>query len=1046
MLQIKEVRKEYKTGELVQKALDGVTLTLRNTEFVAILGPSGSGKTTLLNIIGGLDRYDSGDLVINGISTKEYHDRDWDAYRNHTIGFVFQSYNLIPHQTILSNVELALTISGISSKEKRERAIKALESVGLGDQLHKKPNQMSSGQMQRVAIARALVNEPDIILADEPTGALDSDTGVQIMELLKKVAENKLVIMVTHNPELAETYATRIIKLKDGSVIADSAPEESIEAVENATSPKRTKLDFRTALGLSLQNLMTKKGRTFLTAFAGAIGIIGIALIMSLSNGMNDYISSMESDIMGSYPIQLEKETIDLSSMMENMQEKGSEAKTEEKDPNRIYSDNIVADTVKSTKQMTKENDLGKFKQYLEENIEEVENDIAAVEYGYQISPQVFRQQDNDIVQVSPASLLSEESAPSAMTMNASTGTAWSQLVSDQSLRKSQYTLLSGEWPSDYDEVALVVTENNEVSDFVLYTLGVMDIDHMNDLVEAAENGEEYEDPQEFFSFEAVIGREYQVFAPCEMYDNEGDAWIDKTEDSDYIASIFDRGITVKITGILQAGDGAEINSGIAYDSRLTEKLMEITASSEIVKEQLENSDINVLTGKAFEENDEDKDEDEDDSEQEEKTKDSAKNVSFYKAVDTNGKENIHFASQQKSEHENAVVSTEYSVSPKTEVIGYQLTGDSPEAKDTNSSSESSEDVSGETEEQPPDNVLPPSEKTYTVIFQNYDGTVLLRKTACTQGMAITNLLTEDPIREATETAEYIFIGWRSSITGGYYTTAELPSVTEDVTYTAMYYEQSLSANGEIPGMTLPDNFDISSLTGYSMPSLSTMNLSNDQLSVLLAQMSDTTPSTPEEVWEALGYVTADQPSTISLYPLDFDSKEKVEQLISDYNEQVKQDADKVTYTDMIGMVTSSITSIINTISYILMAFVAISLVVSSIMIAIITYISVLERTREIGVLRAMGASKNDVSKIFNAETVIEGLISGILGIVVTLLLCIPINFAVYHKLGVENIASLPLSAGLILIMISIFLTLVAGFAPSRIAAKKDPVTALRSE
>lgn len=1044
MLQIKEVRKEYRTGELVQKALDGVTLTLRNTEFVAILGPSGSGKTTLLNIIGGLDRYDSGDLVINGISTKEYHDRDWDAYRNHTIGFVFQSYNLIPHQTILSNVELALTISGISSDEKRERAIKALESVGLGDQLHKKPNQMSGGQMQRVAIARALVNEPDIILADEPTGALDSDTGVQIMELLKKVAENKLVIMVTHNPELAKTYATRIIKLKDGSVIADSAPEESIEAVENATSPKRTKLDFRTALGLSLQNLMTKKGRTFLTAFAGAIGIIGIALIMSLSNGMNDYISSMESDIMGSYPIQLEKETIDLSSMMENMPEKGPEAKTEEKDPNRIYSDNIVADTVKSTKQMTKENDLGKFKQYLEENIKEVENDIAAVEYGYQISPQVFRQQDNDIVQVSPASLLSEESAPSAMTMNASTGTAWSQLVSDQALRKSQYTLLSGEWPSDYDEVALVVTENNEVSDFVLYTLGVMDIDHMNDLVEAAENGEEYEDPQEFFSFEAVIGREYQVFAPCEMYDNGGEAWIDKTEDSDYIASIFDRGITVKITGILQAGDGAEINNGIAYDSRLTEKLMEITASSEIVKEQLENPDINVLTGKAFEEND--KDEDEDDSEQEGITKDSAKNVSFYKAVDANGKENIHFASQQKSEHENAVISTEYSVNPKTEVIGYRLTGDSPKAEDTNSSSGSPEDASGETEEQPPDNVLPPSEKTYTVTFQNYDGTVLLRKTACTPEMTITNLLTEDPIREATETAEYIFIGWRSSITGGYYTTAELPTVTEDVTYTAMYYEQSLSANGEIPGMTLPDNFDISSLTGYSMPSFSAMNLSNDQLSVLLAQMSDTTPSTREEVWEALGYVTADQPSTISLYPLDFDSKEKVEQLISDYNEQVKQDADKVTYTDMIGMVTSSITSIINTISYILMAFVAISLVVSSIMIAIITYISVLERTREIGVLRAMGASKNDVSKIFNAETVIEGLISGILGIVVTLLLCIPINFAVYHKLGVENIASLPLSAGLILIMISIFLTLAAGFAPSRIAAKKDPVTALRSE
>lgn len=1022
MLQIKDIRKEYKTGDLIQRALDGVSLTLRDNEFVAVLGPSGSGKTTLLNIIGGLDHYDSGDLVVNGISTKEYHERDWDAYRNHTIGFVFQSYNLIPHQTVLANVELALTISGVSRSDRKERAAKALEAVGLGDQMHKKPTQMSGGQMQRVAIARALVNEPDIILADEPTGALDSETSIQIMELLKEVASDKLVIMVTHNPELAEKYATRIISLKDGRIIADSDPEAGGYQLQSAVAPHRTKLCFRTALGLSLNNLMTKKGRTILTAFAGAIGIIGIALIMSLSNGMNDYISSVESDIMGSYPIQLEKETIDITSMMESAPQNRSKSEGNNNSQNKIYSSNIVGDTIKSSEQMIKENDLGKFKRYLDKNMNKVKNNVAAVEYGYDITPQVFRQDDGEYIQVSPASLLSESSAPAAMPMSQSTSTAWSQLVSDKNLRESQYTLLAGDWPSDYDEVALVVTENNEVSDFVLYTLGIMDIDRMNDIIEAVENDDEYNDPKESFQFEDIIGKEYQVFAPCEMYVDGGNAWVDKTDEQDHIASIFGDGITVKVTCVLQADESAEISSGIAYNSKLTEKLMDITADSSIVKDQLSNPDTNVLTGEAFEDDDDESSGD----------KNSAgKTIQNYSAATNSITVNTASANTKHTEPTTACTSAASAASTIGNVNNVSLCT-------TSRAFAVPMEITDSTEQQP-------ETAMYTVTFQNYDGTALSEEMSFSEGSAITNLPSEDPVREATNTTEYIFIGWKSSITGGYYATADLPPVTEDVVYTAMYYERTIpldtdagTISGSMPGFTMPSTF--------SMPAMSAMNLSSDQLSILMAQMSDSTPSSYEEVLSALGYMTTEQPSTISLYPTDFDGKERVESLIEDYNNQVRDDADKVTYTDMIGMITSSITTIIDTISYVLMAFVAISLIVSSIMIAIITYISVLERTKEIGILRAIGTSKNDVSKIFNAETVIEGLISGMLGIGVTLLLCIPINAIVYRMFDVQNIASLPASAGIILIGISVLLTLIAGFAPSRMAAKKDPVTALRSE
>lgn len=1035
MLQIKEIRKQYKTGDFIQNALDGVSLELRDNEFVAILGPSGSGKTTLLNIIGGLDRYDSGDLIINGISTKEYKDRDWDAYRNHTIGFVFQSYNLIPHQTVLSNVELALTLSGISRSERKRCAKQALEKVGLGQHLNKKPNQMSGGQMQRVAIARALVNNPEIILADEPTGALDSETSIQVMELLKEVAKDHLVVMVTHNPELAEEYATRIVRLKDGQIISDSNPVESHEIETTTEKTKRTRLRFSTALGLSLNNLMTKKGRTFLTSFAGAIGIIGIALILALSSGVNAYISSLESDMMGSYPIELEKQTFDMSSMMA---QGGPGEKKEEHDLDAIYSNNIVTDTVQATESMMKENNLGKFKTYLESETDCLSGKIAAIEYGYDITPQVFRMNEEEVLQVSPATLETGSSV-GGMTIGGSTSSAWSQLVNHETLREKQYELLSGEWPSAYDEAALIITKDNEVSDYTLYTLGIMDIDRMNELVEAVENGEEYDDPQEKFSYSDVIHREYKVFAPCELYAKSDDGvWIDKSENEEYLSEIYENGVTVKITCVLRATDEAEISSGVGYDGRLTEYLMELTENSEIVKEQLADSKTNILTGESFEEDEEESDTDENTISQSNSTQISS---------DRTGAKVIPAQTTRV-----ATSNKKYSLSFMN-TTGESTTTETPDTDD------------GETK------------ATFKVKFANYDGSILIPETTYTLGDEIINLPTEDPTRTETSTVKYYFIGWQSSVNNAYYRTADLPTVTEDVTYTAMFYEYTLPADESDTGATTPDmggsgtatpdfggdgtnvpttggttmpdvgDFDMSAITGPGTitGSMST-NLTDDQLSVMMAQMSDSTPSTYEDVLTALGYCTVDEPTTIAIYPTDFEAKESIEALIENYNAQVESDADHVTYTDIIGTLTSSITSIVDTVSYVLIAFVAISLVVSSIMIAIITYISVLERTKEIGVLRALGASKNDVSKIFNAETFIEGLISGLLGIGTTWLLCIPINAIVLALVGVDGIATLPMQYSIALIAVSVLLTTIAGYAPSRMAAKKDPVKALRTE
>lgn len=1033
MLKVDNILKQYKTGEFTQTALNNVCLNFRNNEFVAILGPSGSGKTTLLNIIGGLDKYDSGDLIINGISTKEYNARDWDSYRNHTIGFVFQNYNLIRHQTILSNVELAMTISNVPKNEKRKRAIKALEQVGLGDHINKKPNQISGGQMQRVAIARALVNNPRIILADEPTGALDSKSSIQVMNLLKDLSKDHLVIMVTHNPELAIEYATRIINLKDGKIISDSNPLDNINDVCENKNFKKTRLKFITALGLSLNNLMMKKGRTFLTAFAGAIGIVGIALILALSNGVNEYIASVEKDMLGNYPIELKKESMDMSNMMQ-MNQEGllGDNKENKVERNKIYSNNIVADSVKTNKNMLKENNLSKFKLYIDKNKDSISKITSAIEYGYDIIPQVYRNDKKEgIVHVSPTRLENsnistkqQEEVPMMESndgINGSVTSAWTQLVSDDKLRKKQYKLLKGSWPNSYNEIALIVTEDNEISDYTLYTLGLMDISEMNNIVESIEKNEPYKDSKKSFKYDDVLGLEYQVLAPYQLYEKNDGVYIDKSDDDKYIESQLGKGTKVKITAVLKSNENSEISSGIGYNDKLTNHLLDMTSKSGIVEEQLDNKNINVFTGEKFEEENDDEANREEETNIKNEGKVSKDSIAVSSKKEVNEVNNNNFTTKIKYDAKILVSTTK----------NYD------------------DDINTEEEK-----------IKFKVKFINENGELLSDEKEYLKNDVITNIPEENPTKEATKQYEYIFIGWKSSTTNSYYKTSDLPIVTSDVTYTAVFYEYKKDNSDENlmnnQNQNYPNqqnnNYTNKDLNKKDMPSnnngygsMST-NISEEQLSIMLAQMSDSTPSTYEEVMETLGYYTMNQPSTISLYPLDLENKELVEEFIDKYNKQVENNADKVTYTDMIGTLTSSISSIVNIISYILISFVAISLIVSSIMIAIITYISVLERTKEIGVLRSLGASKSDISKIFNAETFIEGLISGILGIIFAAAICIPINLFILKTFEIKNIAILPIEYGVILIAISVLLTLLAGFLPSRIAAKKDPVTALRSE
>ena len=895
MLELNDIKKDYVSGSTTVSALKGINLRFRDCEFVSILGQSGCGKTTMLNIIGGLDKYTSGDLKINGVSTKNYKDRDWDFYRNNSIGFVFQSYNLIPHQTVLSNVELALTLSGVSKTERKRRAIEALEKVGLGEQIHKKPNQMSGGQMQRVAIARALVNNPDILLADEPTGALDTETSIQIMELLKEISKDRLIIMVTHNPELAKNYSTRIVKLLDGVITDDSDPytledmEADIRAKEAAkvkTSEKKikksgkkqkTSMSFFTALSLSFNNLMTKKTRTILTAFAGSIGIIGIAMILSISNGIQLYIDRVQRDTLSSYPITLQAESIDISSMVTSMT--GNSDSEEHEDKSKIYSNDIMGDMINTMVKEVKSNNLSEFKKYIENGGSDIKSYVSDIQYSYDVPLNIYmKDTSNGVEQLNPSTMFDSiygegaTSTSSAMSSGMGMGmfsnsSVWNQLLGNQQVLDEQYDVLAGHWPENYNEVVLVVDKNNEVDDYTLYSLGLKDPEEVRTLFKKMMVGESYETEKDIsYTFDEILDTEFKLVMPTDMYkyNDVTGTWDDYSKDDKYMTNVVNNGTDIKVCGIIRPNDDAvstSISSGIGYTAKLTEYIIEEVKNSEIAKAQLADTSVDVFTGVPF---------------------DNDRNTEI----------------------------------TMDDVNAYMAT-------------------------------LSPEESA--------------------QMQAMTSGMSDDQILQL--------------------------------------FSASLKAR--------------------------------------------TTDATLDSNKSKLGITDLDTPSQIDIYATDFDSKEKVQNIIKDYNKLQQDDGKEenvINYTDYVGIMMSSVSTIINAISYVLIAFVAISLIVSSIMIGIITYISVLERTKEIGVLRSIGASKKDVSRIFNAETLIEGFVSGALGIVVTLLLCIPANALIKHLTDISNVAQLPVAGGVILIIISMFLTFIAGLIPAKLAAKKDPVVALRSE
>lgn len=886
MLQLKNITKDYKVGDEKVHALKGVSIDFRESEFVSILGQSGCGKTTLLNIIGGLDRYTEGDLIIGGKSTKEFKNADWDTYRNHSIGFVFQSYNLIPHQTVLANVELALTLSGVSKTERRQRAKDALVKVGLGDQLKKKPNQMSGGQMQRVAIARALVNEPDILLADEPTGALDSETSVQIMELLKEISKDKLIIMVTHNPELAEKYSNRIIRLLDGRVVDDTNHYDRnvVEPIEKKKAGKEKKIkkpsmSYFTALSLSLNNLMTKKGRTFMTSFAGSIGIIGIALILSISSGAQLYIKSVEEETLASYPIAIERNAMDMSSMMTSMMKDNT---SDGNDDGKVHSNNIMGSMVNTMLTQLKSNDLKSFKTYLENDGKEINDYVSDIKYGYSTPLNIFRNdKDNGIIQVNPATLFEDMGMTNAMydsqlmsNVVSTSYDTWTELLDNDKLLNEQYKVLAGRMPNAYNEVVVMVNKDNEISDYSLYCMGLMDSEELINAVKSAmsNNNEkvDFTSKLQTYTYDELLGLEFRLVTNPEFYEKENGIWTDKSDDKIYMTKVVEDAEPIKVVGIIKPEENSIMSSSsssaIGYTHALTEYLVNKVNDSEIVKAQKDSPDTDIFTGKEF-------------------------------------------------------------------------------AKDEDKKTLTMEDI-----------------QAYIATLPQEQKAQVMAQLQQAQQMGMTEQQIVDAFSQQMNTES-------------------------DATYDG--------------NMTL------------------------------------------------LGVASLDEPSRINIYPKDFDSKEKIEQIISDYNDKVKADGNenlKIEYTDIVGLMMTSVSTIIDAISVILIAFVAISLVVSSIMIGIITYISVLERTKEIGILRAMGASKRDISRVFNAETLIVGFTAGAIGIGVTLLLLIPANAIVYNLTGISGMCVLPWQGAVILVIISMLLTLIAGLIPSHYAAKKDPVLALRSE
>ena len=1007
MLELKNIKKDYPAGSGTVHALKGIDLTFRKSEFVSILGPSGCGKTTMLNIIGGLDGYTEGDLIINGTSTKEYKDRDWDAYRNHSIGFVFQSYNLIPHQSVLQNVELALTLSGVSKADRKKRAKEALEKVGLGDQLNKKPGEMSGGQMQRVAIARALVNDPDIILADEPTGALDTETSVQVMDILKKVSEDRLIIMVTHNPELADKYSTRIINMLDGEIINDSRPLTQGEIIAESERALRIKEDnkgkrekkpsmsFFTAFMLSLKNLFTKKGRTTLTSFAGSIGIIGIALILAVSQGMTLYIDSVQESTLSAYPLTLESQTMDMTEMILSLKESG---KNNKHDNDAIYKENIIADMVTALSKMeVSENDLASFKKYLEEQLGDPDSQlskiISGVQYTYTLKPVVYTKNiDGQIVKSDTSELMAEmiadfmlkvsnnnssSSGDSSTSSNMSSMLMMNPMISGSSMWQEllpglkegdaindviedQYDLIYGTWPNDADEVVIVVNDKNELDDLTLYALGLISRSEIDAIIDAAASGQPLKSEIKKWTYEEVCGLKFRAILPYQCYQDFGGVYVDVSENESMLKMLYESAFEMKVVGIIRPdaeADATILTGSIGYTHMLTEHIVRDAKNYPVVDAQLNNPSIDVLTGLPFKTNTG-------------TLTNEQKETMFRQYIDE---------LDVKSKAETFILiqaldAQKQQLKPQVEAIMSKMTD-----KDT--------------------------------IIDQISQSIAQQMGVDSQKIAaqLSSLSLEelqDMIRPSIE--EQVKVGIEAQIRQSF---AEM---SEEVLATML--------------MNAADEFTTDDCTLYY-----------DEITVF-------SQSTYEQNLSKIGCVDLDDPATINLYTSSFEYKDLIIDEIEKYNNSVDK-THKIAYTDYLGLMMSSITTVINAITYVLIAFVAISLIVSSIMIGVITLISVQERTKEIGILRAIGASKSNISSMFNAETIIIGFTSGLLGVVVTYLLCIPINKILHGLTKIDNLSAvLPVGAAVILIAISVCLTLIAGFIPSRSAAKKDPVVALRTE
>lgn len=1025
MLQIKNITKKYQTGNLVQVALNSVSLNLRDNEFVAILGPSGSGKTTLLNIIGGLDHYDDGDLIINEVSTKKYRDRDWDSYRNHTIGFVFQAYNLIPHQSVLANVELALTISGVNKKTRRQKALKALEEVGLKEHAHKLPNQMSGGQMQRVAIARALVNNPDILLADEPTGALDSETSIQVMELLKDVAKDRLVVMVTHNPELAQTYATRIVELKDGKIISDTNPYNPTITKDQACHQNmgHASMSLAMALQLSFNNLKTKKARTILTAFAGSIGIIGIALILSISTGVNDYIKAVEENTLSEYPLTIASSGVNGAALMME----------------QVNEDEVKEDTIQVFNMVTNmfstidSNDLSALKNYFETGNSDIDEYAKAIEYSYSVTPNIYSADTSKIHQINPDKTfeaLGMGASSSSNTMMASmmSTDVFYELPKATSLYENQYEVKAGRWPKSYNECVLVLSKSGNISDLVMYALDLKDYSELSSMVEQFANNEtvdvKVQDAE--YNYDDILNHKFKLVEASDyyVYDEEYAVYVDKSEDEKHLTKMIDEGEDLTIVGIIQPKDGEDVTmlrSGIAYHSDLSAYIIENAKNNPAVIQQIANPDIDIFTGKAFGD-------------------DSSKtfNMNSLFSIDQNKMQSAITIDP------NAINTSGLKLDANS--LKLDLSGIDFNLNDLFAGLKldfKTEDIEAfaasiqngfiqyciEQGYYDPSGDLPENLDSYFQEYLSSDaGKQLLQKELA--ALLIKSGLTEEYVQTVTERFENVLKTYQNTL---------MQQLADQIS-------KQLESGAKDMANSIKDAIKFNSNTFMSAI---TFKLDQEELSELLVSMMANKSSSYEGNLKLLGYADIENPSSIAIYPKDFDAKQKIVEILDDYNRKMEStDSDRViSYTDYVGTLMSSVTDIIDVVSYVLIAFVAISLIVSSIMIGVITYISVLERKKEIGILRAIGASKANIGTVFNAETLIIGLLSGIMGIGITLILLVPINEVIHSIAGSADVsAKLPIIGGVSLVILSVLLTTFSGLIPSNKASKEDPVKALRSE